>query len=478
MKAIHCTGTFRAGLDARHGVAVVALLSAACGAPSGGNQDQSFYLTEAKDEDASSSVVAVSLRAQQSDHDLLPGQRTTLETYSGSLPGPLIRAKRGDTLRVHFDNELDEPTTIHWHGLRIPNAMDGVPGMTQPLVAPHESFDYTFTLPDAGLFWYHPHNDTVSAMGAGLYGALLVTDPNDPPDLGDDVVLVLSDVSVDESGALIPPASDLQTLLTGNEGNVLLVNGKVYPTLRVTPGQRQRWHILNAARSRYFQIGIAGHKFLQIGTNSGLDEYPVEVEAPLLVPGERLDLLVTPTGQPGTTVDVNSLPYSRARPLPKTPEQALFRLEFTNDSQPPPTPMPTMSSPLTAIDTTNAERVAIDLTMNDEQGNVQWGINGAAFNEDAAIMANVGTTQVFVVENKSPYAHPFHFHGFFFQMLDDAGAPAHPLAQRDTIDIPPLSRRLFAVNYDDRPGMWMFHCHILDHAENGMMGMVHLQHAH
>ena len=93
-------------------------------------------------------------------------------------------------------------------------------------------------------------------------------------------------------------------------------------------------------------------------------------------------------------------------------------------------------------------------------------------------MANVGATQVFVVENKSPYSHPFHFHGFFFQMLDDAGAPAHPLTQRDTIDIPPLSKRSFAVTYDDRPGMWMFHCHILDHAENGMMGMVHLQHAH
>ncbi len=453
-------------------------MSAACGAPSAGQPSSGFYPNEAKDEDASSTVVAVSLRAQKSVHELVPGLRTTLETYSGSLPGPLIRANRGDTVRIHFENELDEPTTIHWHGLRIPNAMDGVPGMTQPLVAPHQSFDYAFTLPDAGLYWYHPHNDTVSALGAGLYGAMLVTDPNDPPDLGDDVVLVLSDVSVDESGALIPPASDLQTLLTGNEGNVLLVNGQVYPTLRVTPGRRQRWHVLNAARSRYFQIGLPGHKFVQIGANGGLDEYPVEVEAPLIVPGERLDLLLTPTGQPGTTLDVSSLPYSRARSLPLTPEKALFRLEFANDGQPSSIAMPAISSPLTALDTTNAERVPIDLTMNDASGAVQWGINGAAFNEDAAIMANVGATQVFVIENKSPYSHPFHFHGFFFQMLDDAGAPAHPLTQRDTIDIPPLSKRSFAVTYDDRPGMWMFHCHILDHAENGMMGMVHLQHAH
>lgn len=476
MTIAHFLRTFRAALPrARELALATVVLSMGCGDGQSDATRSSFYPTDARDEDASPDVVAVTLRAGHSEHELVPGRASTLQTYSGALPGPLIRAKRGDTLHVHFENELEQPTTIHWHGVRVPNAMDGVPGMTQPLIAPHESFDYSFPLPDAGLFWYHPHNDSVGTVAAGLYGALLVTDPDDPPELGDDVVIVLSDAKVDATGVLVPRSPDLAAPLSDKEGNVVLVNGQVYPTLSVTNGRRQRWHVLNAAASRYFQLATPMHTFVQIGANSGLDEYPVEVEHPVLAPGERLDLLITPRGTPGLALDVNSLPYARARSLEKTPAQALFRMEFTDGGVASAPELPTWPSPLTAVDTASAERVALDLTMSDADGALQWGINGAPFAEHAAVHAHVGTTQVFVIENKSPFSHPFHFHGFFFQVLDEDGNATRPLSLRDTLDVPPLSRRQLAVTYDDRPGMWMFHCHILDHAENGMMGMVHLE---
>lgn len=461
-------------------LAIVAVL-VGCSAPDGAEPEADqppgvrvAGLTYAADLDPEPGVVSVKLAAEEHRFRVLPGAITTLETFAGSLPGPVIRAKRGDRVQVELMNRLSHPTTIHFHGVRLPNGMDGVPDVTQPAVAPGARFTYDFRAVDAGVYWYHPHYDSLGALGTGLFGVLVVDEPEEEPELGDEVLLVLSDLTLDANGALATPASDAETVLVGREGNVVLVNGKPRPTFEATPGRRQRWRILNSARSRYFRLGLAGHAFLQIGSDGGRLESPLTVAEPVITPGERLDLLVEPRGELGTKLELVALPITRAvgrEPPPATP---LLDLALVASNAAPSPPLPALTRSLAPIDTRGAETVPIALTIDDARADVTMGVNGIAFAHHAPVLARVGTTQILAIENHTPFDHPFHLHGFSFQELDENGNSLRPIQPKDTLNVPALATRRVAVSYDDRPGMWMFHCHILDHAQAGMMGMIHL----
>ena len=431
-------------------------------------------LAQAPDNDARPDIVAVTLHAQTVEREIVNGHPSRLAGYSGSLPGPLIHAKRGDRVDVHLDNGLAEATTLHFHGVRVPNAMDGVPDVTQPAVPAGQSFDYSFVVPDAGLFWYHPHFDSVAELGSGLYGPILVDDPTEPNDLGDEVVLVLSDLSVDANGALVPPASDPDGITRGSEGETLLVNGLVHPRLAVEEGRRLRLRVLDAARSRYFKLGLVGRSFLQIGGDGGLAERAMRVDEPELVPGERLDLLVELDAPAGTSLELMARPISRGLPLPDSLEQPLVRLDVVPANHAPSPPVPELARSFEPFDAATATEVPIALTLDATADTVEMGIDGMSGMDAPPVHASVGSRQVLAVENRTPYAHPFHLHGFFFVPLAADGTVVHPIVLKDTIDVPPLTRSKVGVTYDDRPGMWMFHCHILDHAEAGMMGMLHV----
>ena len=149
---------------------------------------------------AESRTVEVNLEAKVARVTISPGHEVEAWTYNDDIPGPVIRAHVGDRLVVHFKNSLPQPSTVHWHGVRLPFAMDGVPGVSQPEVPPGGSFTYDFILPDAGLFWYHPHVMSALQVGYGLYGALLVEDPSDNIGVTDEKVLVLSDISLEDDG--------------------------------------------------------------------------------------------------------------------------------------------------------------------------------------------------------------------------------------------------------------------------------------
>jgi FtsP/CotA-like multicopper oxidase with cupredoxin domain len=182
-------------------------------------------------------------------------------TYNGGIPGPLIRTHVGDRLIVHFRNSLPQPTTVHWHGVRLPIEMDGVPGVSQPEVTTGSSFTYDFRVPDAGLFWYHPHVMSALQVGFGLYGALLVEDPAEKIGVDDQLVMVLSDIAIEESGALqSPDDAGVARLVFGLEGNHVMVNGRTRPKMIARAGAPQRWRIVNAAKTRYFamQLDIDG----------------------------------------------------------------------------------------------------------------------------------------------------------------------------------------------------------------------------
>ena len=165
--------------------------------------DADLTLPQPTDLNPDPRIVEINLEAKIASLEITPGVLTPVWTYNGLLPGPYIRATVGDTVIVHFKNSLPEETTIHWHGVRVPNSMDGAPGLTQAPVKPGGEFRYEFVVRDAGTYWYHPHPDSSAQVGWGLYGPIVVEDPHDPNVFGDDLVLMFSDMSLDAQGQLL-----------------------------------------------------------------------------------------------------------------------------------------------------------------------------------------------------------------------------------------------------------------------------------
>jgi FtsP/CotA-like multicopper oxidase with cupredoxin domain len=444
--------------------------------------DASLKLPEALDINPDPHIVEINLEAVVAKVEIAPGLRVEAWTYNGGIPGPLIRVRVGDRLIVHFSNTLPKPTTVHWHGLRIPIQMDGVPGHSQPEVPPGGSFTYDFVVPDAGLYWYHPHVMSAAQVGFGLYGALLVEDPTEQVGVADEIVLVLSDIAIsDNNGTLEPPDSGGSTgMAFGREGNHVLVNGRERSTLVARAGARQRWRIVNAAKSRYFELYLDGQPFLKIGGDAGLQEYPVQTETLVMATGERADVIVAPAAAAGEELVVRSLLFNRGYGSVEYRQvEELLTIKVANLPPAPPAPLREIRRTITPLSTAGATPVTIDLTIAQlGNGTFEYGINGVPFAKDKPLKATLGETQVWTINNKTKWSHPFHLHGFFFQVLDDKGEPQHPLAWKDTVNVPLDQTVRLAVRFDDRAGSWMFHCHILDHADGGLMGMLELGDVH
>jgi len=417
-------------------------------------------------------VIEIDLVARPTSLSLVPAGPTSMYGFDGSVPGPLIEANVGDRLVVHFRNELPEPTTVHWHGIRLPNAMDGVPELTQPAVPPGGTFDYRCELPDEGLYWYHPHVRSAPQVAAGLYGAIVVRAPDEP--VIDEAVLVLSDAPVDDDGSLLAPdtGGDLATLF-GREGNVVLVNGRVRPSIRARLGVPMRLRVVNAAISRYFQLALGSVPFTVIGGEAGLFATQREINRPVLAPGQRLDLVIVPRGAPGQILTMRWIPFDRGYGSTefRDPVDLLtIVLERGPDTIVPIPPIP--SRPFVPLDASAASSIEVELTRNDRDGRLALGFDGIPDWEATPYPVRLGEVQRWTFRNTLDWAHPMHLHGFFFQPLDAAGRPLGYWA--DTIDVPVDGEASFLVQWDERPGLWMMHCHILDHADVGMMGMVEL----
>jgi FtsP/CotA-like multicopper oxidase with cupredoxin domain len=412
-------------------------------------------------------VLEVELEARVADIELLPGTKTPAWTYNGSVPGPMIRAKVGDRVIVHFKNSLPAETTIHWHGIRVPNEMDGAPGVTQQPIAPGGEFVYDFVLKDAGTYWYHPHTDSSTQVGRGLYGAFIVDDPNDPKAFGDDLVMMLSDIGLDEDGQLVPADSGGNFGdLFGREGSVLLVNGKVLPTLKVREGKQQRWRIINASRARYYNLRLRNHRFMRLGGDNGLAARSEDVYNLIVTPGERADAVFTPADPPGTRNVLRWVPTERGYGSTyNRSSEPMLNIETVADAPVIPEPIPTELRTIEPIDITNAKHRTLDLTIA-IASTVEMGVNGVPYWQAKPFDISLGDTEVWRIVNNTDFSHPFHLHGYFFQVLDENRVPEW----KDTVNVPTKSELSLAVRFDERPGAWMFHCHILDHAEAGMMG--------
>jgi FtsP/CotA-like multicopper oxidase with cupredoxin domain len=463
----------------RRCTALLGIVAFGCGA--GEQGDSRPTLTEPPsltDINPDPNVVEVQLVAALSTTVYLAGKLADVWAYrdgavpnsKGTIPGPLLRAKVGDEIIVHFRNELpSDETTIHWHGLRLPPESDGTPS-TMTAVLPGAEYEYRFTARDASTFWYHPHVRAYDQIERGLYGPMVVTG-GVTPDVAADRIIVLDDVKLDADGTLNEDTTDLDRML-GRQGNVLLVNGQRAPVaLGVAAGARERWRFVNAANGRYFNLHIPGLQFLVIGSDGGLLAQPYSTDTLLITPGERYDVLVTFDGSPGATAALQTIHYDRGHDIPDPGPQDLLRVDYGPTVVPAPAPLPSTWGSLPRLPITDTTPVRSFVLNEYEQPGlpVFFTINDERWPDNKPVHVTVGDIEIWEVQNAAEMDHPFHLHGMFFEVLPEGGIPPLTDGWKDTVNIPQKSTLRFAVQYDP-VGMWMFHCHILEHAELGMMG--------
>lgn len=423
-------------------------------------------------------TVEVSLVAAVNQLQLAPGKpAASAYAYNGSVPGPTLLATEGDHVIVHFTNNLPEPTTVHWHGIHLPADQDGNP---MDAVAPGGSRDYVFDLPEgtAGTYWYHPHPDgkTAEQVAKGLFGAIIVRAKNDPLPQGlVDELLILNDNRFDANGAVSADTMDDQ--MNGRMGDVLFVNGVVSPTMMLRPGETRRLRVVNAAAARFYLLNVPGHQLVKIGSSGGLFGAPQTMDQVLVAPGERAELLLPATADPGTTTTLKALSYDRGvmtmdgSPAPSQ-EADLLSIAYTSDAPITSAAIPDTLRAITPLDTTSAVQRSFVLS----EQMMDYMINGKVYDPHRVdVQAKLGATEIWTVRNDADMDHPFHLHGFQFQVLDRNGVTEPVVAWDDTVNVPKKSSLRLAVNFGDFPGMRMYHCHILEHEDLGMMGTIDVE---
>lgn len=389
-----------------------------------------------------------------------------------TVPGPLLEAQQGQRVIVHFTNELPEGTTIHWHGLPVPNASDGTSSV-QVEVEPGGSFDYEFEAHVAGTFWYHPHLRSDVQIERGLYGPVVVRG-GAAPQVDHDRVIVLDDVKLNANGTLSESTTQLDVML-GRQGNVILANGVRHGQLVVRPGARERWRFINAANGRYFNLRLGGHRFNVIGWDGGMLSEPYTTQTLLIVPGERYEVLVEFPDDAGSELALQTVYYDRGHDIPDVGPQRVFELQVKGKSAKPRALPDSWGEPLDLEPPTAATERELELTEAMPEGEqfAVFRINGREFPDVPRLDAHVGDVETWRVLNNSEMDHPLHLHGAFFRVLDLDGVTPDHVGWKDTVNVPRMQTVRFAVRYEE-PGTWMYHCHILEHAERGMMGELKL----
>lgn len=419
---------------------------------------------EAVDLDEDPGVLQVHLVADEAVFTVA-GEEVDGYAYNGQVPGPTLRAKVGDTLTVTLENALDQPTTLHWHGLVVPWAMDGVTWMQDP-VGPGETFTYTFPLTDAGTFWYHPHFDGGGQVDLGLYGAIVVEDPAEP----------VADVEIVAVFDAWSEAVDTDTERHGNpnaphgSGDLLAwtVNGFDAPAMALPGGTTARVRLINVSNTGYLDLRFAEQEWLKprlIAADQGLLAKAGAAEGLVLAPGDRAELEIL-VGADGAAMSTAA--YSLAG------GPALGRAQdlLTLTADPPgerPAPLPfAFSGALPSDDPGYADVIWVF------QGDGStWFINGEQYPDVTIPEVGLGAGVVIEIRNMSSTNHPFHLHGYAFEVLSVDGVPPDHQRMEDTIDVPIRSVVRLRITADN-PGDWMAHCHILPHAHD-MMTVLRVQ---
>ena len=453
--------------------AVVALATVGCGSsspPSPAERAVAEFRGAYPETAATTGVVrSFDIVAEPTELPLVDGKSLKVWAYNGQVPGPTLRIKLGETLRVRFTNKLPQETTIHWHGVRLPNAMDGVPFITQKPVQPGETFTYEFTPKDAGTFWFHPHVRASEQVERGLYGVLVVEDAQPPP-YSRDIVWVLDDWTLDDTGQIYPQFNTRHDLaMDGRWGRAITINGRTDTVLKVQPGERLRIRMLNSANGRVFSPDFGSLDATIIAVDGLYLREPIPVRGFELAPGNRIDVDVAFDRSTTVPFEVTDTFFAQ-RP------NKLARIDVEGSL----VDTPRFASPARAKvprwDYAIEAPIAHTFKLNAQPGGpfgIQWTIDGVAFmsHEHAmppsATLARGGFSRLHFT-NESPRIHPIHTHGMFFRLLARNGQPVDEPFFRDTVLIHPREEIDVGLVPTDA-GTWMMHCHILEHAEAGMM---------
>ncbi|MEX1077579.1 MAG: multicopper oxidase family protein [Homoserinimonas sp.] len=416
------------------------------------------------------------------------GHTASALSFNGGIPGPTLRLMAGDRIGLTLHNGLNDPTNLHVHGLHV--SPEGNGDNPFVIVEPGESFAYEYLLPSEhppGLYWYHPHHHGFVAeqVFGGLYGAIIVEDPV-PIEAARERLLVISDITLDGRGR-IPAVSPMEQML-GREGELILVNGQVNPRLTARPGERERWRILNACVSRYLHLRLDGQRMQLLGVDSGRFGTPETVEAIVLAPGNRADLLVTMVD--GTGV-LRTVPYDRGgpggmmganeSPPSGTPAARVSLATLTVAGEPaaaaPEVPVQRAPRDLRGKAVTARRTLTFAMGMGGMMGGggsmMSFTINGREFDParvDATVEA--GSVEEWTLINTSPMDHPVHLHVWPMQVVESAGRALDRPVWQDVVNVPARGRVRVRIAFDDFVGRTVYHCHILDHEDKGMMGVI------
>jgi FtsP/CotA-like multicopper oxidase with cupredoxin domain len=416
-----------------------------------------------------------------------PFPMTSIWSFNAQSPGPTLRLKRGEKTRILVKNQLPQPLTVHWHGLRIANSMDGVPQLTQAPIQPGDEFLYEFTPPDAGTFWYHSHVNTAEQVGRGLYGALIVEEP-EPVAVDREVTWVLDDWRLDAKAQIIGDFNNPRDLArAGRLGNTVTLNGKIPRALEVRSGERVRIRLINVANARVFALRFQHHA-PQVVSRDGQPVEPYTPGGPIIIgPAQRIDLVVDMINAPGDRFSVIDTLYPQSPfkfvDIAYSEEAALKRAKLPSFKRLPSNPIgePDLNDPelypvvlsggdLGTLKNASLAGQDMDITRLYLLGKM-WAINGVVSNGMSTIplfKIKRGRTVLLEFENNTAWPHPMHLHGHHFKVLEHSRDKEVEGVYLDTVMLGP-GEKAKAAFVADNPGSWLFHCHILGHARSGML---------
>jgi FtsP/CotA-like multicopper oxidase with cupredoxin domain len=415
----------------------------------------------------------------------IAGRDTDALGYNGSSPGPTIRVRPGDTLRVRLSNRLDQTTNLHTHGLHV--SPEGKSDDVFRSVEPGTTADYEFRIPEdhpPGTFWYHPHMHGMVAdqVFGGLFGALIVA-ADEEPDVTERL-LIVSDITLTSAGLPAPPG--MPDLMMGREGDLVLVNGQHQPRIDVPAGTVERWRVINACVSRFLRLQLDGQDLGILGYDGQALGQPTAMESVTLAPGNRVDLVVKAPA--AGVVTLRSLAVDRGgmgMMGGASGENTLAEVRIgmsdasppTGSSEPTWTTSPTVDLRGRDVDETRRITFTMEMGMGMGMGggDASFGFDGRAFDADRVDQApKLGTVEEWTIANATPMDHPFHLHVWPMQLVapeSDATRDGPP-DWRDVVIVPANGEVRVRIAFTDFPGRTVYHCHILDHEDQGMMGIV------
>ena len=426
--------------------------------------------------------------------------QTEVLSYDGKVPGPTLRLQQGLPVRIIVENKLGQDTTVHWHGIRLPNAMDGVPGLTQPPIRPGESFVYEFIPPDAGTFWYHPHANSLQQLGRGLAGVLIVEEQG-PVAADRELTWMLSDWRLTPKAQIAAGfGNQMEAAMSGRVGNTVTLNGALPTEEKVWAGERIRLRLVNGALARIMRLRFEGHRPVIVA----IDGQPCDPHEPeggrlLLAPAMRIDVSLDMQGEPGQRYRVVDDFYDE---LAYTLVELVYGREPSTRVQPPDAPLSLPRNPSPEPDLTTAERHKLTLQggmmsgngmmggagtmsgggmmgMMSGMGGAAWSINGQSMTGDGhagmppLLTLKLGRSYVLNLRNETAWWHPMHLHGYSFRVVSRNDVPNPIREWRDTVLVPPRESVDIAF-VADNPGDWMLHCHVTDHQTAGLMTVLRI----